>query len=299
MQQTKELNALFTLIDDPDVEVYSSVSARIVDFGKAIIPNLENLWENTLSEEVQERIANLIHRLHFTDLTNDFIEWRDHKSNDLLQGALLVAQYQYPDLQTVPILQDIEKIRRNVWLELNSYLTPLEQANVLSSIIYNYYNLKGNEVTYNKPDEFFVNRVLATKQGNAISNGIIYQVMCELLDINAMIINIPKQFIIAFFQDDYDPATYIGHPQNKISFFVDATTGNVHSHNDIENYFKRISVPPIKSYYKPISHKRSIQILIEELSKCYDRPSNRFKQLELLQLADLLDKQTGISKLEK
>lgn len=299
MQQTKELNALFTLIDDPDVEVYSSVSARIVDFGKAIIPNLENLWENTLSEEVQERIANLIHRLHFTDLTNDFIEWRDHKSNDLLQGALLVAQYQYPDLQTVPILQDIEKIRRNVWLELNSYLTPLEQANVLSSIIYNYYNLKGNEVTYNKPDEFFVNRVLATKQGNAISNGIIYQVMCELLDINAMIINIPKQFIIAFFQDDYDPATYIGHPQNKISFFVDATTGNVHSHNDIENYFKRISVPPIKSYYKPISHKRSIQILIEELSKCYDRPSNRFKQLELLQLADLLDKQTGISKLEE
>ena len=299
MQQTKELNALFTLIDDPDVEVYSSVSARIVDFGKAIIPNLENLWENTLSEEVQERIANLIHRLHFTDLTNDFIEWRDHKSNDLLQGALLVAQYQYPDLQTVPILQDIEKIRRNVWLELNSYLTPLEQANVLSSIIYNYYNLKGNEVTYNKPDEFFVNRVLATKQGNAISNGIIYQVMCELLDINALIINIPKQFIIAFFQDDYDPATYIGHPQNKISFFVDATTGNVHSHNDIENYFKRISVPPIKSYYKPISHKRSIQILIEELSKCYDRPSNRFKQLELLQLADLLDKQTGISKLEE
>lgn len=299
MQQTKELNALFTLIDDPDVEVYSSVSARIVDFGKAIIPNLENLWENTLSEEVQERIANLIHRLHFTDLTNDFIEWRDHKSNDLLQGALLVAQYQYPDLQTVPILQDIEKIRRNVWLELNSYLTPLEQANVLSSIIYNYYNLKGNEVTYNKPDEFFVNRVLATKQGNAISNGIIYQVVCELLDINAMIINIPKQFIIAFFQDDYDPATYIGHPQNKISFFVDATTGNVHSHNDIENYFKRISVPPIKSYYRPISHKRSIQILIEELSKCYDRPSNRFKQLELLQLADLLDKQTGISKLEE
>ncbi len=299
MQQTKELNALFTLIDDPDVEVFTSVSERIIDFGKAIIPNLENLWENTLSEDVQERIVNLIHRLHFTDLTNEFIDWRDHQTDDLLQGALLVAKYQYPDLQTVPILQDIEKIRRNVWLELNSYLTPLEQANVLSSIIYNYYNLKGGEVTYNKPDEFFVNRVLATKQGNAISNGIIYQVMCELLDINALVINIPKQFIIAFFQDDYDPATYIGHPQNKISFFVDATTGNVHSHNDIENYFKRISVPPIKSYYKPISHKRSIQILIEELSKCYDRPSNQFKQEELLLLADLLDKQEAVSKLEE
>jgi hypothetical protein len=73
MQQTRELNALFTLIDDPDVEVYSHVSERIVDFGKAIIPNLENLWENTLSEEVQERISNLIHRLNFTDLKNDLV----------------------------------------------------------------------------------------------------------------------------------------------------------------------------------------------------------------------------------
>jgi hypothetical protein len=289
MQQTKELNALFTLIDDPDTEVYTSISERIVDFGKAIIPNLENLWENTLCQDVQERISNLIHRLQFTDLKNDFIEWRDGEQHDLLSGSLLVAKYLYTDLQTTPVLQEIEKIRRNIWLELNNYLTPLEQANVLSSIVYNYYNLKGGEVAYNKPAEFFINRVLATKQGNAITNGIIYQVMCELLDINARIVNIPKQFIIAFFQDDYDELAYTGHPQNKILFFVDATTGQAHSHTEIENYFKRIGIAPIKAYYKPISHKRSLQILIEELSKCYNLQSNQYMKDELQQLVELLD----------
>jgi hypothetical protein len=289
MQQTKEINALFTLIDDPDEEVYSTVFDKIVGFGKAIIPNLENLWENTLSEDVQGRIELLIHRLHFTDLTNDLIEWRNSAYHDLLFGALLVAKYQYPDLHTTPVLQDIEKIRRNVWLELNSFLTPLEQANVLSSIIYNYYNLKGIEVAYNNPDDFFIHKVLATRKGNALSNGIIYQVMCDLLDIHARIINIPKQFIIAFYHSDYDPATYIGHPQNKIHFYVDATNGQAYSHNDIENYFKRISVPPTPSYYKPISHKRTIQILLEELSKCFDLPSNEYKQAELRTLANLLD----------
>ncbi|MFL9483613.1 transglutaminase family protein [Chitinophagaceae bacterium LWZ2-11] len=289
MQQTKEINALFTLIDDPDEEVYSTVSERIVCFGKSIIPNLENLWENTLSEDVQERIELLIHRLQFTDLKNDLIEWRDSAYHDLLFGALLVAKYQYPDLHTTPVLQDIEKIRRNVWLELNSFLTPLEQANVLSSIIYNYYSLKGTEVAYNNPDDFFIHKVLATRKGNAISNGIIYQVMCDLLDINARIINIPKHFILAFYHSDYDPATYIGHPQNKIHFFVDATTGQAYSHNDIENYFKRISVPPTPSYYKPISHKRTIQILLEEVSKCFDLMSNNYKRQELIILSELLD----------
>ncbi|MBS1642332.1 MAG: transglutaminase family protein [Bacteroidetes bacterium] len=289
MQQTKELNALFTLIDDPDQEVYTTVSDKIVEFGKGIIPNLENLWENTLSESIQERIELLIHRLHYTDLTNDLIEWRDSAYHDLLFGALLVAKYQYPDLHSTPVLQEIEKIRRNVWLELNSFLTPLEQANVLSSILYNYYNLKGVEVNYNNPDDFFIQKVVETKKGNAISNGIIYQVMCDLLDINAKIINIPKQVIIAFYHSDYDAANHKGHPQEKIHFYVDAVNGHAYSHNDIEAYFKRVSVPSTPSYYKPISHKRTIQIMLEEVSKCFTLPSNQYKQTELLALADLLD----------
>lgn len=289
MQETREINALFTLIDDPDEEVYSTVSEKIVAYGKNIIPNLEHLWETTLSEDVQERIEMIIHHLHFTDLEHDMIEWRDSAYHDLLIGALLVAKFQYPDLLTTPVLQDVEKIRRNIWLELNSFLTPLEQANVMSSIIYNYYKLKGVEVNYENPDEFFIHKVLESKKGNALANGIIYQLMCDLLDINAKIINIPKQCIIAFYHSDYEAATYVGHPQDKIHFYVDATTGQAFSHKDVENYFKRISVPPTPSYFKPQSHIRIIQVLLEETAKCFDRPYNEYKQKELRALADLLD----------
>jgi regulator of sirC expression with transglutaminase-like and TPR domain len=288
MVETKEISALFTLIDDPDEEVYSTVSNRIIDFGKGIIPNLEDLWENTPNESIQERIELLIHRLHYTDLTNDLIEWRDSAYHDLLFGALLVAKFQYPELHTTPVLQDIEKIRRNVWLELNNYLTPLEHANVLSSIIFNYYNLKGVEVNYANPDDFFIHKVLESKKGNAITNGIIYQVVCELLDINAKIINIPKQVIIAFYERDHDPSNYIGHPQEKILFFVDGVSGQAYGHTEIENYFKRIAVTPVPSYFKPVSHKRTIQLLLEETSKCFTLESNLYKQDELMKLANLL-----------
>src|SRR5258706_9056919 len=153
MQENKEISALFQLIDDPDEEVFDTVSERIVSLGRAIIPNLENLWENTLSEEVQVRIELLIHKLHFRDLTEDLIAWKDG-SNDLLQGALLVARYQFPEMLSTPTLQEIEKIRRNIWLELNSYLTPLEQVNVITGILYNYFKLKGAEVSYSIPEDF-------------------------------------------------------------------------------------------------------------------------------------------------
>jgi len=288
MNDTKEINALFTLIDDPDQEVYSTVSEKIVGFGRAIIPNLENLWENTFSQDVQQRIENLIHRLHYTDLVNDIAAWGESPCPDLLVGTMLVAKFNYPSLQSSQVLQEIEKLRKNVWLELNNFLTPLEQANVLSSILYNYYSLKGNEVDYSMIDDFFVNKVLARRKGNALTNGIIYQVLCQLLDINARIINIPKHFIIAFYHSDYNPSSFIGHPQEKIHFFVDGTTGQAYSHFDIENYLKKMNASPIPSYFKPLSNKRIIQVLLDELSNCYNKPTEQEKQSEVLRLAEIL-----------
>ena len=288
MQENKEISALFQLIDDPDEEVFDTVSERIVSLGRAIIPNLENLWENTLSEEVQVRIELLIHKLHFRDLTEDLIAWKDG-SNDLLQGALLVARYQFPEMLSTPTLQEIEKIRRNIWLELNSYLTPLEQVNVITGILYNYFKLKGAEVSYSIPEDFFINKVLEGKKGNAIMNGIIYIIVCQLLDLPVKAINIPKQFILGYFDIDYNYPGPAGRIGTKINFYIDPLNGQIYSHKDVENYFKRISVPPTPSYFKQMSNKRIIQYLMEELSKCFDDDKSRYKQKDLIYLASLID----------
>ena len=287
MVENREISALFHLIDDPDNEVYSTVSDKIISFGKAIIPNLEDLWENTNSEDIQERIERLIHKLHYRDLTKDFTNWKNG-SNELLQGALLTARYHYPEIQTLQALQEIEKIRRNVWLELNNYLTPLEQINVLTSILYNYYKQKGVEIAYNQPEDFLINKTLETKKGNAISNGIIYLVLCELLDIPVRAINVPRQFILAYFDQQFNFMNITGHSPAKIIFYIDPLNGQIYSHKDVESYFKRINVPPTAYYFKKLDNKRIIQFLLEELSKCFDNENNRYKMEELLTLAKLL-----------
>jgi regulator of sirC expression with transglutaminase-like and TPR domain len=288
LQENKEITALLHLIDDPDEEVYSTVSDRIISLGKAIIPNLENLWEHTTDTSLQERIELMIHRLHFKDLSNDFDQWKNGTA-ELMQGALLVARYHYPEIQEYQTRQDLEKIRRNIWLELNSYLTPLEQVNVMSSILYNYYKQIGVEIAYNQPEDFFINKTIETKKGNSISNGILYLALCEQLDIPVKAINIPKQFILAFMDTQYG----IIHPDapnaEKIKFFIDPLNGQVYSHQDVESYFKRISVPPTNAYYRELSSKQVIQFLLEELSKCFDNDQNLYKMKEILSLAKLLD----------
>jgi len=288
MENNKEISALFLLIDDPDEEVFDAVSQKIVDYGKPIIPNLEHLWETTPDELTQLRIELLIHRLHYRDLTEDFRQWNISGHHDLMLGALLVCKFQYPDLSTTPVLQEIEKVRRNIWLELNNYLTPLEQINIVTSILYSYYGLKGNETNYKEPNEFLLHKTLEAKRGNQISNGILYLMLCELLDIPVRAINIPKQFIIAYFKPGYSEEN-LPNPFHKIEFFIDPTSGQVFTHQDVDNYFKRISVPPVGAYFKPQPNKKVIRQLLEEFSKCFTADKEMYKQKELIELALLLE----------
>lgn len=287
MKENKEIKALLHLIDDPDEDVYQTVSEKLVSFGKDIIPNLESLWETIHNEETQERIELLIHRVHFRDLTEDFTAWAQNPA-DLGEGALIVARYNYPEMQPDNVKQEIEKIRRNIWLELNNYLTPIEKINVMNSIFFNYYKQKAVEISYENPDQFLINKTLESRKGNAVSNGIIYLTLCDLLDIPVKAVNIPRQFILGYMDDTYE-VNPSGSPADRIKFFIDPLTGQMYSHKDIESYFKRLSVPPVASYFRPLNNKKVIQFLLEELSKCFDNERNYYKMDELLSLSTLLD----------
>ena len=287
--EPKEIYALFTLIDDPDEEVFSTVENRLISYGTGIIPNLENLWEQTISEDVQERIELIIHKLHYKDLTNEFINWKNGDA-ELLFGALLVSKYQYPEMAAATPLQEIEKMRRNVWIELNSYLTPLEQVKVMESILYNYYKLKGGEIAYTRPNEFMIHKLLEGKKGNAITTGILYLVLCEMLDIPVKVINIPQQFILAYFSPQLTGKwnTDGAHFDDQIKFYIDPSSGAAYSHQDIDTYLNRINVAPAASYFKPMSNKKIIRLLLEEFSKSFDDLEHGYKKDELMSLIKII-----------
>jgi regulator of sirC expression with transglutaminase-like and TPR domain len=289
MTPNSEISALFSLIDDPDTEVYERVSGRILSYGTSIIPNLEHLWEVNTGTDVQTRIEILIHQLHYSQLKQEFEKWNSHTYHDLLRGATLTARYQYPDLETILISKELEKIRRDIWLEINSLFTPLEKSEIICSFIYNYYAFKGKEVAYTEPDDFFIHKLLQRKKGNTINIGILYLILSELLALPVFAIKIPKQFVLAYFQPDYSPEYFEGNPKSKIYFYIDATTGQVFSQNDMDNYFKRIGVSQVATYYKPMTNRQVIQVLLEELAHCFEEGPYHYKKKELQNLGQILN----------
>lgn len=289
METTKEIKALFKLIDDPDEEVFNTISDRLLDYGSPIIPDLEHLLENTLEENTLERIELMIYKLRFNDLKEAFMEWQLKPNPSLFEGALLLTKFQYPELPTDILRHQMEKIRRNIWLELNNYLTPLEQANVLRNILFNYYQIKGVEVNYDKPADFLIAAPLQSKKGNPFANTLLYAELCQQLELEAHYINIPKQCIIAFYAADYDETQVYSNPQEYIQFYVEGTTGHAFSQKDLDQYFLRSNIEPKNAYYKSLSNVRIIKKHILEFAKCFTSPTLQYKQKDLTELANLLE----------
>lgn len=289
MQKIAEISALFKLIDDPDEEVFNTIADRLLNYGTPIIPDLEHLWENTLDEATLERIEVMIYKLRLQDLKEAFVEWKSKPDPSLFEGAILVNKFQFPELATDNLRHQIEKIRRNIWLELNNYLTPLEQANVIRNILFSYYQIKGVEVNYERPEEFLISAPLQSKKGNAIANTLLYAELCQQLEIQAQFINIPKQCIIAFYASDWDPEEIVTNPQEFIQFYVEGTTGNAFSQKDLDQYMIRSNIEPKNSYYKALSNVKIIKKHLLEFAKCFNSPTLQYKQKDLSDLADLLD----------
>ena len=280
--------ALLHLVDDPDSEVFDTVADQLLRYGKEIIPNLEQLWEVTEDENVQYRIEHLIHRALFTELQQEFAEWGKEQMPSLFKGALLVAKYRYPDLNVRNFLKQLDLMRRNIWLELHSDLTPLEQINIVNSILFNYYKLQGHEITERDPNLFFINHTLESRQGNAFSLGVIYLALCELLDIPVFAVDLPRQFVLAFFDTLYSFLTPDTEPVQTIQFYIDPVNGMVYTQNDVEVYLKKIKAGHEEQFFQPLSNKAVIIRMLEEMATTYDNTQQEDKSQEMYQLIAVL-----------
>ena len=171
----KELSALIALLDDPDKEVFSHVSCRLMSFGSRIIPTLESAWEGSFDPMLQERIEGIIHRIQFDNLTHEFSRWSSENSDDLFEGASLVSQYQYPEFDKKKLKDDLDRLKRTIWLELSHHLTPIEQVNIFNHVFYTILEFSPKASSRN----FFIHKALENKCGNGLMMGVVYLIIAR------------------------------------------------------------------------------------------------------------------------
>ena len=280
MIDTAELQALISLVDEPDERLYAHIKSHILSYGTAAIPSLESAWERALDNNLQQRIIQLIHQIQQESLFAELHEWANFGYEDLLRGYLLITRYQYPDLDVDQLTREVGNIVQEVWLELNNNLTPLEKVKVLNHIFYDVNRFSGNTSNIHLPENFYLKNLLESRKGNPLSLGIFYIIIARSMHIPVYGIDLPKHFILAFTDElkseqTADDVIFYLNPFNK---------GAVFTKNEIDLYVKQLKLTPDKAYYTPCSNKAIMIRLIKGLSESYALSGNQEKSAELLHL---------------
>jgi regulator of sirC expression with transglutaminase-like and TPR domain len=264
--ENKQFKALIQLLEDPDFEVSSTVSKNLKDEGLGIIHDLEQAWETSMNKTIQERIENIIYEIQFDSTIQQLIDWKTSGADDLLEGAYLVARLQYPDLKFSKIADEIEKIRKDIWLEINNSLTALEKVKIINYILYDVYKYSSNTANFYSPQNSFINQVLESKKGNPISLAIVYSVIAARIGVPIFGVNLPKNFILAYM----DELTF-GTNFESILFYINANNyGAVLNRHEIELFLKQQQIELEPSYFIPCTNIVTIQRLLKNLIVSYE-----------------------------
>lgn len=283
---SKEVNALIDLLDDPDDNIFGTVKDKLLDLGEKVIPTLENVWETSFNPTVQTRIENIIHRIQFKKIAVKLKAWKNQDNEDLWKGCLLVAKYQYPDLNEEHAQKQIQIIRQDVWLELNDQLTALEKVKVINHILFNVHQFKGNTENYNSPENSYLNRVVENKKGNPLSLGIIYLLIARQLNLQLYGVNLPEHFVLAYVDENDGKEKKW---EERILFYVNPfSRGAVFSRREIDIFLKQLNIPAREIYYAPCTNVDIVQRLLRNLMSAYTKLGNMEKVNELDELLKVL-----------
>ncbi|MEO8587738.1 MAG: transglutaminase-like domain-containing protein, partial [Flavobacteriales bacterium] len=252
-----EIQALITLIDDPDEGVYLQVRDRIVQLGDNVVPVLERAWEyDDLGDLFRNRIEDILHTIHLAGVTDRLKAWKETGGENLLEGALIISRYRYPDMDEHKVKARLASIRQDIWLELNDHLTAFEKVRVFNHIFFQIHGFKGNKRNYHAPQNSYINEVLDSRKGNPLSLAIIYQVLAEDLNLPMRGVNLPNHFVLAYLDEEsIGGADHGQQGEENILFYVNAfSQGDILGRNEINEFLQKLNIEPRGSFYSPCTN---------------------------------------------
>lgn len=285
--EEKQIPSLIQLLDDPDKKVYEHVAEELKSLGTDVIPTLENAWETSPDSTLQERLEELIHSIQFQDVQQGLRQWSLEESDDLLKGACQVARYHYPDLDADGLRRKLDVIKKEIWLELSYYLTPLEQVNVFNHVFYSLNGMGANTSDLQDPQNFFINHVLDVKKGNAISLGVIYLILARSLDMPVYGVNLPHHFVLAYCKNFIEDLEDEEEVKRNVIFYINPLNkGAIFSRNEIKQLLNKLELDHKDEYFLPCDNRAAIARLLDDLQQSYQALGHHEREEEVRKLGD-------------
>ncbi len=258
-----EKKALLNLLADEDASVYHTIRAKIISYGLSAARWLQ---PSTLSSDpiLRRRAIEIIQHLSRHAADNRFLAFclTQGEELDIEQGAFLLAQTQYPDIN----IQAYQALFDNYAADLREQIGPGQSSEQTIAIINHYLfdelGFHGNEESYYDPDNSYLNRVVDQRTGNPISLCSIYLAVGRRLKLPIVGIGMPGHFLCRFQTTTEDALFIDAFNRGKLLTRADCVKYLVHTRDGFK-----------ESYIAPVSGRRTLSRMCSNLHQIYSELS--------------------------
>ena len=285
MINQKEIESLIKLLDDPDKEISEHVEDKLLSYGSEVVEYLETAWEHSFDAVLQQRIENLVHKIQYLNVKQELELWYHGGSFDLLQGVLIINKYQYPDMDPQRIVNQIEDIKREIWVQMIYDMSAVEKVKLINHVLYGIHGFSGNTTNHQDPQNSYISQVLESKKGNQISLAVISSIIAQKLDVPVYGVNLPQHFILGYVDMSKDFSE-----EDCVMFYINAfNKGFIFGRRDVDSFLKQLNLKPEKSFYEPCNNEHIIRRILRNLISSYTKLGYDEKVKEIEQLLEVVE----------
>jgi regulator of sirC expression with transglutaminase-like and TPR domain len=285
-----EINALIRLVEDPDPHVFNQVKEKLVRYGDSARVSIENTWgKNVVNSDHQNKLIGILREIQISSVKEKLHLWKESANRDLLKGAMIISQFQFPDINEQEIEDEIEKIQKQVWLEINEGNTAFEIVKIFNHVLFDLCGFKANNSNFHSPQNSYINSVLKNKKGNPLSLSILYSVIAQRLEIPIYGVNLPNQFVLGF-MDEFKTLKMLdaSNDRNVLFYINPFSKGRIFDYNEIEGYLRSLNLPLKENYIEPCSNTDILKRMLQNLSYAYEKVGEDSKVTEIRELSAVL-----------
>ena len=216
-------------------------------------------------------------------------DWKKLNSRNLYQGLIVLAKFQYPRLDLRNVSDIINKIRQDLWLEINDNLTALEKVRIINHLFFDVYNFKGDSQDYYAPENSFINDVLMRRKGNPLNLSAIYSIIAQSVNIPIYGVSMPRNYMLVYVEKLYSQSVEFVDTGDVLFYINPFNRGEIHSINDIKNYIRRIKLEPKNDYFLPCSNVITLQRSVSNIIGIYEKLGDEAKTEDYRKILTVLE----------
>lgn len=250
--------ALISLLSDEDPAVYNAVRQTLLSYGPAV---RDWLRPCLLSNDpaLRRHAAQIVNYFGRQTADNRFLAFclKQGEDLDLEQGAWLLAQTQYPDVN----VEAYQALLDEMAGELRERIVFAHGARAILTTLNEFFfdelHFAGDDQNYYAPENSYINKVIDRRKGNPISLCLVYMFLARRLHLPLAGIGLPGHFICRL-QTSCE------------ELYVDCfNRGKLMNRADCIHYLVRSNYDFQEEYLAPLTPRRMLMRMCGNLHRIY------------------------------